>query len=507
MPDIDLDKPGQLTASGKNVKDFTFLLVRDQPAYEPAALERNPDCVAADDLFFKSEAVPAKAAEVALDLKPHAKAIRDKLKDGKTAGKIVVIATAKPENRDPKRRVASVETCTLKRKIWKKRAVAQLPLHLSAFEALAVDAHGNFYAKALQYPSGVGVQIVKVGAGGGAVTDLGASHQIQHSGGAGIACKGSEIVMYTEWPLYTGQGGRILAVAPSAGLPQRTVADLDHAPNPASNGTGQVGPCVGPDGTIYFWSRQVDKLYKVTGGGAKPRYSASLDGAFWSFSVWPSGAGQANWNGQFGRHKLAVDAATGVITVALGGGVGVYKIFFYQDEKQAGPQVATCGPSASNLQLTHEARAAGWRQEGHRLVPPPALANAGGTQAIFALPAGPRRFIPQPSFDTASGRVLLPIASENAILAVTPTGQASPFLHTPGPQYVAVDAGSGNAFIWGAGKLQVLRKGQKAAEPCEGIAGGQVVGLVTAAAGQGRPGNSAYILDAAAKTLFEVYEE
>ena len=53
MADIDLEKPGKLLGSGLNAKDYTFIIMKDQPQYTAQALAANPGCVTAADLLLK----------------------------------------------------------------------------------------------------------------------------------------------------------------------------------------------------------------------------------------------------------------------------------------------------------------------------------------------------------------------------------------------------------------------------------------------------------------------
>lgn len=114
------------------------------------------------------------------------------------------------------------------------------------------------------------------------------------------------------------------------------------------------------------------------------KYTASLDGRFWSLSCWPTGERDQDHKLTFGKHKLDV-LDNGVVKVVLFGGVNRYKIRLHLcsegDElgrnDTEGWGLASCEPSAANLQLTEEAEQLGWRiYKGgeHPLLYPPGVA-------------------------------------------------------------------------------------------------------------------------------------
>ncbi len=110
---IDIMTIGELAATADNAMDYTFFLILDKPHYTAAALEQNPNCVAAGDLIFKSPAVPDHNGQGKVDLRPHRDAIKAKLKDAKTKAKAAVLATSREHNEDPKKKVAVFEPCTI----------------------------------------------------------------------------------------------------------------------------------------------------------------------------------------------------------------------------------------------------------------------------------------------------------------------------------------------------------------------------------------------------------
>lgn len=110
---IDIMTIGELAATADNARDYTFYLILDKPHYTAAALEQNPDCVAAADLIFKSPPVPDHSGQGKVDLRPHRDAIKGKLKDSKTKAKAAVLATSREQNEDPKKKVAVFEPCTI----------------------------------------------------------------------------------------------------------------------------------------------------------------------------------------------------------------------------------------------------------------------------------------------------------------------------------------------------------------------------------------------------------
>jgi len=98
------------------------------------------------------------------------------------------------------------------------------------------------------------------------------------------------------------------------------------------------------------------------------KYTASLDGRFWSLSTWPTGERDEEHKLTFGKHKLEV-VENGLVKVVLYGGVNRYKIRLHLAtegdptgiEDKEGWGVATCEPSAANLQLSEDAELLGWK--------------------------------------------------------------------------------------------------------------------------------------------------
>ncbi|MHC4393098.1 MAG: hypothetical protein ACYS22_17535, partial [Planctomycetota bacterium] len=123
-------------------------------------------------------------------------------------------------------------------------------------------------------------------------------------------------------------------------------------------------------GVAYTVEKAGDKIL-LTGPIPEPNLSASMEGAFWSFSVWPHRRGKRNHKGRKARHFLPVDQKTGIITAALSGGRGTYKIRYHQGEEQIGPVIATSKKSLRGLKLTKDARKLGWKLAGPKLTPPP----------------------------------------------------------------------------------------------------------------------------------------
>ena len=114
MAEIDLENPGKLTASADNAKDYTFYIVKSKPHYNPQAFQANPNCVAGQDLFYRSDVLPDKDGNVMADLAPKANDLKHKMKDaGDIKVKVVVLATSKPGNEDPNARLAVIEDSDL----------------------------------------------------------------------------------------------------------------------------------------------------------------------------------------------------------------------------------------------------------------------------------------------------------------------------------------------------------------------------------------------------------
>jgi len=117
------------------------------------------------------------------------------------------------------------------------------------------------------------------------------------------------------------------------------------------------------------------------------KYTASLDGRFWSLSVWPKGVRDEEHRLAFGKHKLDV-LENGAVKVVLFGGVNRYKIRLHlctEDDEfgnndKEGWGLASCEPNAANLQLTDEAEKLGWaihKVGDHPLICPPGLTPEG----------------------------------------------------------------------------------------------------------------------------------
>lgn len=98
------------------------------------------------------------------------------------------------------------------------------------------------------------------------------------------------------------------------------------------------------------------------------KYTASLDGRFWSLSCWPTGERDDDHRLTFGKHKLEV-LENGIVKVVLFGGVNRYKIRLHLCTEgddlgnldKDGWGVASCEPNAANLQLSEEAEQLGWK--------------------------------------------------------------------------------------------------------------------------------------------------
>ena len=113
------------------------------------------------------------------------------------------------------------------------------------------------------------------------------------------------------------------------------------------------------------------------------KYTASLDGRFWSLSCWPTGERDQDHRLTFGKHKLEV-LDDGAVKVVLYGGVNKYKIRLHLSTEDGdlgandkdGWELATCEPSAANLQLSDEAEKLGWKifkGGDHPLLYPPGV--------------------------------------------------------------------------------------------------------------------------------------
>ena len=114
MADIDLDNPGKIWASADNAADYTFYVVLAKPWYNAKAFEANPNCVAGKDLLFRSPLLPDKSGHAKIDLDAEAETLRHKLGDSATGkGNLVCVATSKPDNEDPHKRMCVMEPCDL----------------------------------------------------------------------------------------------------------------------------------------------------------------------------------------------------------------------------------------------------------------------------------------------------------------------------------------------------------------------------------------------------------
>lgn len=116
MREFEIDWLNRLSASAENAKDYTFYLVLDKPAYTAEAFQQNPDCAAAADVLFKSPVLPDQGGRASVDVAPERKAVTDKLKDGANQAKAVVVATSRPGSKEPEKRLAVVEPCTIRKK-------------------------------------------------------------------------------------------------------------------------------------------------------------------------------------------------------------------------------------------------------------------------------------------------------------------------------------------------------------------------------------------------------
>ena len=88
-------------------------------------------------------------------------------------------------------------------------------------------------------------------------------------------------------------------------------------------------------------------------------FQASIDGKFQMFIELIEGFVIKNHGNHFGKHRLKVDQATGTVFPELSSGDGIYTIKFYVNG-QMKLTVATCGPLLEGLELTAEAKEAGW---------------------------------------------------------------------------------------------------------------------------------------------------
>lgn len=119
--------------------------------------------------------------------------------------------------------------------------------------------------------------------------------------------------------------------------------------------------------------------------GQRRSPSASTDGAQFTFWQWPTGQKQPYHGGQFGRQVQPVDPNTGVATIFMTGGTGTYDINYYLDQQQLPYVVARCDGESHNLNLTGEARGAGWTQQGNTLIPPGNLLMSGGGVHFYTI--------------------------------------------------------------------------------------------------------------------------
>lgn len=116
MADIDLDNPGKIWASADNAAEYSFYVVAAKPWYNTKAFEANPNCVAGKDLFFKTSWLPDKSGHQKIDLTNEADGLRHKMGDEAVVkANLVCVATSKPDNEDPHKRMAVMEPCDLKK--------------------------------------------------------------------------------------------------------------------------------------------------------------------------------------------------------------------------------------------------------------------------------------------------------------------------------------------------------------------------------------------------------
>lgn len=126
MSEIDLTKPGKLTASGQNAKDYTFYIFKDGPGYTKAALEANPNCIAAKDMILKSPPVPDSGGNCQWDMKPMARDLRQKLTDLFTPVRVAVLGSSKDSNHNPKKKLADLQDYMLARGVPELKLTAEL---------------------------------------------------------------------------------------------------------------------------------------------------------------------------------------------------------------------------------------------------------------------------------------------------------------------------------------------------------------------------------------------
>lgn len=114
--EIDLEKlPRRLVASAENARDYTFYIVKPKPSYTPQAFEANPNCVAAADLFLKLGPIPDRNGEAAAEITAaNARSIQEKLTGAEEEARAVVLATSKPTNAHPDKKLAIVESVKIK---------------------------------------------------------------------------------------------------------------------------------------------------------------------------------------------------------------------------------------------------------------------------------------------------------------------------------------------------------------------------------------------------------
>lgn len=114
--DLEKDAPGCMFTRADNAKDYTFYLVTDKETFTPQAFEANPNVATGDDLIFKSPLSQDINGKAFLDLAPHAKGIKGKLKQAKTPARAFVVATANAACENPQQRAAKMSPVTLSKK-------------------------------------------------------------------------------------------------------------------------------------------------------------------------------------------------------------------------------------------------------------------------------------------------------------------------------------------------------------------------------------------------------
>jgi len=113
VADIDLEKPGKLLGSGLNAKDYTFLIMKDQPQYTAQAIGANPGCVDASDLLLTSPVIPDAGGNASFDIAASAVNLKKLMTGPVLAIKVAVVGTSKATNADPLKRLADVQSFQL----------------------------------------------------------------------------------------------------------------------------------------------------------------------------------------------------------------------------------------------------------------------------------------------------------------------------------------------------------------------------------------------------------